>query len=539
LVDAAINASKTVTLSNSLTGTNIPNMIVEIDGIRLRPYEGIEHIGDGTTTSFGLPQRGGYLQSIIIPTVDITVYVDGVLQIQGTAYSVTNWTGSNTPGRQVVFSTAPALGTIIMISVSSAADYYVAGTQLQLINAPAIGASITVTTWNDTSQQNGLTLVFEGPDTSLTPVSNNFDLERVITNSGRLWVTLNGYRLFDGEDFLVNGQYLVLATGTIGSSDVLAVTEFTDSIVPEAMAFRVFQDMRGVQATYRITDSTSTFLTASLSSTADVIHVDDASKLSQPNLPNGTFGVITINGERIMYRVCDVGTNTVSGLMRGTAGTGAANHEIESPVYDMGRGNLLYESYQDYVDSQTWGALCTDSNATSCDPNRTAGQTVFTADIGPVDAGDSTGIDTRAIEVYVGGVKQMQYLEVAAANLEIGLTYNIDSLGTTNWNTVAGTTGITYAVNDRVTVLVVGTGTGTAVYRGSEYLWTCTDVNNVTIEFTVNDQVTPPLEAPQDSADVTILVRRGTEWYGPGVKETDGTALQETQTQAARFLRGL
>jgi hypothetical protein len=156
-----------------------------------------------------------------------------------------------------------------------------------------------------------------------------------------------------------------------------------------------------------------------------------------------------------------------------------------------------------------------------------------------VDAGDSTGIDTRAIEVYVGGVKQMQYLEVAAANLEIGLTYNIDSLGTTNWNTVAGTTGITYAVNDRVTVLVAGTGTGTAVYRGSEYLWTCTDVNNVTIEFTVNDQVTPPLEAPQDSADVTILVRRGTEWYGPGVKETDGTALQETQTQAARFLRGL
>ena len=93
----------------------------------------------------------------------------------------------------------------------------------------------------------------------------------MITNSGRLWVTLNGYRLFDGEDFLVSGQTLVLATGTIGSSDVLAVTEFTESIVPEAMAFRIFQDMRGVQATYRITDSTSTFLTATLSATSDVI----------------------------------------------------------------------------------------------------------------------------------------------------------------------------------------------------------------------------------------------------------------------------
>ena len=539
-VDATINSSNTVTLANSLSGTNVPNMVVEIDGVRLRPYEGIEHAGDGVTTSFGLPQRGGYQQSIINPANDITVYVNGVLQTQGTVYSVTNWTGSNTPGRQVVFVTAPATGAAILISVSSVAEYYVAGTQLQLVSAPSIGSTIAVTTWNDTSQQNALTLVFEGPDTSLSPVSNNFDLDRVITNSGRLWVTLNGDRLFDGEDFLVNGQYLLLSTGTIGSSDVLVVTEFTDSIVPESIAFRVFQDMRGVQATYRITDATSTFLTQTLISTADVIHVDNAGRLTQPDLPNGIFGVITINGERIMYRVCDVGTNTVSGLMRGTAGTGAATHPVESLVYDIGRGNLLYQSYQDYIDKQTWGALCTDSNATSCDPDRTAGQIVFTADIGPVDAGDSAGIDARAIEVYVGGVKQVQYLEVTAANLEVGLTYNIDTLGTTDWNIVAGTNAITYAINDRVTVLVAGTGTGTAVYQGSEYLWTCTDVTNVTIEFIVNDQVTPPLTAPLDSSDVTILVRRGKTWYQPTATEpSNGQALQETQTQAARFLRGL
>ena len=540
VVDATINASSTITLTNSLSGTNIPNMVVEIDGVRLRPYESIEHIGDGATISFGLPQRGGYLQSIINPATDITVYVNNVLQTQGTVYSVTNWTGSNTPGRQVVFATAPAVGATIIISVSSVAEYYVAGTQLQLVSAPAIGSTIAVTTWNDTAQQNALTLVFEGPDTSLTPVSNNFDLERVVTNAARLWVTLNGYRLFDGEDFIVSGQYLLLSSGTIGSTDVLAVTEFTESIVPEAMAFRIFQDMRGVQATFRITDATTTFVTVPVTSTADIIYVDDASKLTQPDLPNGMFGVITINGERIMYRERDTGLNTVSGLMRGTAGTGAASHAVGAPVYDMGRSNLLYRNYQDYIDQQTWGALCTDSNATSCDPNRTAGQTVFTADIGPVDAGDSAGIDTRAIEVYVGGVKQMQYLEVTATDLEVGLTYNIDSLGTTDWNIVAGTTGITYAVNDRVTVVVAGTGTGTAVYRGSEYLWTCTDVTNVTIEFTVNDQVTPPLTAPLDSSDVTILVRRGKNWYQPTATEpSDGQALQETETQAARFLRGL
>jgi hypothetical protein len=485
-VDATINSSKTVTLANSLSGTNIPNMVVEIDGVRLRPYEGIEHAGDGVTTSFGLPQRGGYQQSIINPTTDITVYVDGVLQTQGTVYSVTNWTGSNTPGRQVVFVTAPATGTVILISVSSAAEYYVAGTQLQLIPTPSIGSTIAVTTWNDTSQQNALTLVFEGPDTSLSPVSNNFDLGRVTTNSGRLWVTLNGYRLFDGDDFSVSGQYLLLSTGTIISTDVLAVTEFTESVVPEAMAFRIFQDMRGVQATYRITDATSTFLTQTLSPTADVIHVDNAGKLTQPDLPNGIFGVLTINGERIMYRVCDVGANTVSGLMRGTAGTGAATHAIAAPVYDMGRGNLLYESYQDYVVKDTIPAY----DPANPSPERPVpGQTEFVApNIVIQDFLDSSS-EALSLEVYVGGIRQYKYSDTTTT---------------------------------------------------SQYRWVQNQFDPVSVEFIVDSTAVPPLTAPLDSAEVSILVRQGKTWYQPTATEpSDGQALQETQTQAARFLRGL
>ena len=485
-VNSAINLSKTVTLDNSLLGTNVPNMVVEIDGVRLRPYEGIEHAGDGVTTSFGLPQRGGYQQSIINPTNDITVYVNGVLQTQDTVYSVTNWTGSNTPGRQVVFVTAPVAGTVILISVSSVAEYYVAGTQLQLIPTPSIGSTIAVTTWNDTSQQNALTLVFEGPDTLLSPVSNNFDLGRVTTNSGRLWVTLNGYRLFDGEDFSVSGQYLLLSTGTIISTDVLAVTEFTESVVPEAMAFRIFQDMRGVQATYRITDATSTFLTQALSPTADVIYVDNAGKLTQPDLPNGIFGVLTINGERIMYRVCDVGTNTVSGLMRGTAGTGAATHLVEAPVYDMGRGNLLYESYQDYVVKDTIPAY----DPANPSPERPVpGQTEFVApNIVIQDFLDSSS-EALSLEVYVGGIRQYKYSDTTAT---------------------------------------------------SQYRWVQNQFDPVSVEFIVNSTLVPPLSAPLDSAEVSILVRQGKTWYQSTATEpSDGQALQETQTQAARFLRGL
>ena len=49
---------------------------------------------------------------------------------------------------------------------------------------------------------------------------------------------------------------------------------------------------------------------------------------------------------------------------------------------------------------------------------------------------------------------------INATSIVIGKTYSIAVLGTTNWNTVAGTSAITYAVGDAVTVVAVGTGTG-------------------------------------------------------------------------------
>ena len=45
--------------------------------------------------------------------------------------------------------------------------------------------------------------------------------------------------------------------------------------------------------------------------------------------------------------------------------------------------------------------------------------------------------------------------------------------------------------------------------------------------------------APPDGVQVTILVRRGVTWYAPGINTpSNGVALQDTETQAARFLRG-
>jgi hypothetical protein len=180
----------------------------------------------------------------------------------------------------------------------------------------------------------------------------------------------------------------------------MVIEQYTNSIVPDAMAFRIFQDMRGVQATYRITSATTTALAQALSSTANVAYVTNASALSQPDLAAGIFGVITIDGERMMYRERNTALNTISGLIRGTAGTGAADHDTGAEVYDTGRGNLLAEQYQDYVVSDS--AMGDDSTTTFYAPS-----------IEFADFLDSAS-ETPAIEVYVGGQRQYAYSDTTA-----------------------------------------------------------------------------------------------------------------------------
>jgi hypothetical protein len=550
--------TNTIDLDNSMQGTNVANIVVTVNGKRLQPPEGIEWSGDGTSSSFGLPQRGKYPQSAINAYTDIQVWVDNVLQVQnygsvtGTYY-VTNYDGSNTPGRQVVFFTAPADGAQILISVSTIAQYTVAvGSPSKLLVIPLlnVGDNIAITSWNDTSQQDPLTLVFVGPVTSgLTLVEpydstgydypgvandtsgsfdfslgvlipdNDFNLGREELTADRLWVTLDGNRLYAGVDYAVQGQYLILGSGIIGSAQVLAVTEFTESIVPDAMAFRLFQDMRGVQTTFRITIATTTTVAQAVSATADIIYVSDATALSEPNLSSGIFGVVTIDGERILYRVRDLATNSISGLQRGTAGTAAATHAVNAEVYDMGIGNRQPQDDQNYIVSDT----STGDGST----------TIFYAPTIEFDLADSS-FEINSVEVYVGGNRAR--VGYYAGQFVIGQTYTIASVGNTNWYAIGLPSDVYPLPGVVFTATGAGSGTGVAGDSLASNYYQETDYNPLAIQFlTAND-----LPAPGAGVDVAILQRRGVTWYAPGTSTpSNGEPLQLTNTNAARFLRGI
>ena len=445
----------------NLQNNNAINLIVTVDGIRARPSEGIQYRGNGVTTTYALPDSGNYDQSIIAD-YEVVVYLDDVLQIQNINYVVDPYDGStprtitfissitvqatavtigstytisfvgttdftligaatNTVGTTfvatgrgtgtglVTVSRPPEAASIINIAVQAEAQYLVFNNNIEFQPTTGLGVGqlIEIITWNDTSEQDILTQVIVGPEagTNLFFVSTRiYDPSRLLVTLDGKWLFLGtGYEMFYGPDDTFVSTSIRILGPAVDPNAVLSVTSFTFTVVPGPMAFRIFQDMRGVQSTYRITADTTTVTTAPVAITDDIIHVADSSALSLPNLvEDNVWGMCTIGAERIMYRYINeipdpdhpgqfIPTpNVISGLLRGTAGTAISAHVSGAVVYNLGLENLLPKEYQDYIVS----------NTTLADGSTTE----FTAPDITSDVQDSTLID-EAVEIYVGGIR--------------------------------------------------------------------------------------------------------------------------------------
>jgi hypothetical protein len=497
------------TLDNSLIYVNPDSAIVTVNGVRARTAAGIRHMGDGST-AYTLPDNLGFSQSIIVDN-EVHVYVDDEPQTLYVDFVLEPYDG--TP-REVIFITEPPVDSEILVYVTTNTQCYVNGDQLVFNSGnglvPVTGDVIAVTTWNDTRQQQILSQCFAGASVP----ANNFDIGVVISNPDRLWVSLNGNRLFNNVGFTVSGTEVILTSGILVASDVIMITQFTNFVVPESMAFRIFQDMRGVQATYRITPDTTTTTTAAVTVNADIIYVANAGALPEPNFDVNIWGVVTINAERIMYRYRDTTNNTISGLMRGTAGTAATAHANGATVYNIGRGNLLPEQYQDYIVSTS-----TQGDGTT---------TVFAADNINLTPEDST-LRLDALEVYVGGIKQSEHFIGDGSTVAFALSGIValtDSIVTVNGAVQTNVTD--YSITE-TTLTFVTAPEAESIVQVSGYTLVANNPAEIVFE-----------TAPAAGAEVTMLVRRGVTWYAQGTgTASDGNPLQITETAAARFLRGL
>ena len=493
---ALATAVLTYPLTNSMSGSNIDNVYVTVNGFMARPSQGIEWYGDGSSAEFLMPIRGGYSQGLIADN-EVHVYVNDVEQVLGSEFTVVPWDGFS--ARTIILTYVPAVGDRILICVNTRADYIISydGTEWNITFRPSgafgifPGDIVAVTSWNDTSQQNIVQKVWVGPlstggtnaetyDTypfdfgtvSGDPGSydfsegiiinyNDFNLDRVQQNANRMIVTYNGRRLFNGSGFTVQyddtTSYLILPF-VINVTDVVVATLFTNDVVPEAMAFRIFQDMRGTQATYRILPSSETTLAENVLYDDDVIYVKDAGNLGVPNPAKNIWGVVTIGGERVMYRYRDTVNNSISGLLRGTAGTAAASHPSGTKAIAMGRESILEQGYEDQF-------------------------------------------------VYTNIMANGQQTVFSAPNVDL---LNVDST----------------EYSDALRVLVGGISVPPTQY-------VLTSPSPATVTF---------YDPPQKGVQVTLGVLQSKSWYGIGIfppAPSNGIPLQNTATAAALFLRGV
>jgi hypothetical protein len=314
-------------------------------------------------------------------------------------------------------------------------------------------------------------------------------------------VTVNNLVLTPEVDYTYADGVATLTKPPSNGSQTVVLESNPESA---GLSFRIFQDMRGVQAVYRITPNTTTTLTRDLLITDDVIYVDNADALAKPDLSSNVWGVLTVNAERIMYRELDTMNNTVSGLLRGTAGTACAPHFAGAIVYNMGRDNLLPAPYQNYVVSDSQLGNGTNTVFVANDISLEYSENF---DMLPYDSGNVTGesgsydfsetvTPDNAVEVYVGGLR----------------------------------------VQTGYTIIQTTTGFDTNGYASYPFDLNAYNQNNIPVVVVLFDI------APPAGVDVTILVRRGVDWYQPGVNPltpSNGEPLQVTETVPARFFRGL
>jgi len=96
--------------------------------------------------------------------------------------------------------------------------------------------------------------------------------------------------------------------------------------------YRIFKDMNDNWQYAAITATANSTLVNAMTITSNTISLVDSSGFYIPDVDQAIPGVVFINGERITYWENDTATNTLKQIRRGTAGTGAVAHAVNSEV---------------------------------------------------------------------------------------------------------------------------------------------------------------------------------------------------------------
>jgi hypothetical protein len=214
-----------------------------------------------------------------------------------------------------------------------------------------------------------------------------------------------------------------------------------------------------------------------------------------PPANGSTISVTTYNDTARQYFITQYGITGTPGSAFITLTVGTTTNSIIS--YDELLGATTTVNAGSFVVGQAYTIVFLGTT----NWNTVAGTTGHTYAVGDsfvaITTGSGTGTAFEATPTTIGSFdaesgNPFSPTSVTAGSFVTNVVYEITSLGTTNWNTVANTSGFTYSVGDIVVAKNPGTGTGTANTVISafdqEYNW-LTLSSGDTSSLNVNDSI--------------------------------------------------
>lgn len=433
------------------------------------------------------------------PVTTVSNYVSGgFIWEQGTFYLVdTSATATSVTGQITVNSTAGLVyGTPVYFTQSGNQNGdnlmggLIQGTEYYVRDFISVG-TITV------SSTRG------GPATALTNDTGTINVTQwKQTNVDRLWVTVNGYRV-PSSKLRLNDVNEVSILASINLGDVVIITSMMPSATPDQQVYLNLVDYAGNPAVYSANDETRTWLTCTLGILDTVMYVGDVTSLTQQVVQNVTAPV-AVDG------YYNIGLDADKRILTGVS------------VYNNTKSQ--------YISNSNINIILVD-----------AAPTVKIASGSWITAGDSLTVTSlEGNTVYING-EQIKFTTlnpiITVTTVKIDQKYTIVSLGTTTqlqWNTIAGTSGITYSVGSTFTCANIGTGLGSG---------TVTALNAISGIQRGANGTGAQLVIPQYTDVIGLLginklneVDYNLVWNSYVYNPADGDPLQISQTVSAEFL---
>lgn len=338
------------------------NVVVELDGHRLRPSNTVYHTATGSETNFAISTTAGESAPAGIGDIRVAKISAGVTTnlIANDDFSYDSATGEVTPVVQ------PSNGDIIIVGNVANAEYLISGdgTSITLDGAVSFttGQTLKITSFSNHDPLRIRTQVFVGTGNGGRG-KGTYLVGRTATDNAYLWVTHDGVRLHPG-DFTLEDDILILSEAykdiTTGSTELI-LTQYTQNTIQDTLGFRIFYDMLGVNQYRRLAIENTTFITQDVSPTDTKIYVNNANALPFASRESTTPGVVFIGSERITYWEISYEDHFITGLRRGTGGTTFTDFiEKETTVVD---GGLDQELPASDTHTKTWYDLGTGNAA--------------------------------------------------------------------------------------------------------------------------------------------------------------------------------